>query len=91
MPVHSAEARAALDTIFLTKLKGTGLYGGARRPDESILQGVRDAVAFVRYWTAESGPQPLTLDDDRAAQVDEGWVPVRTADGPGFLLWPNSD
>ncbi len=78
--------------MFLTELRGVGLWGGTRRPDEAVLRSARDAVALVRYWpNDENGPVPLALDHKREAEVDEAWLPVTTPHGPGYLLWPNSD
>ncbi len=92
VPVHSAEARKALDRLFLTEIRGVGLWAGTRRPDEGVLRAARNAVALVRYWpNDENGPVPLTLDDERAAEADEAWLPVKTPHGAGYLLWPNSD
>ncbi len=92
VPVHSGEARKALDRLFLTRLRGVGLWAGSRRPDETVLRSAREAVALVSYWpNDEDGPVPLALDEGRAAEVDEAWLPVKTPHGPGYLLWPNSD
>ncbi|MGM1060082.1 DUF6210 family protein [Saccharothrix sp. Mg75] len=36
-------------------------------------------------------PHPLLLDGSRMSEADEAWVPVLTPDGPGVLVWSNSD
>ncbi|MGW9028169.1 DUF6210 family protein [Streptomyces sp. NPDC055722] len=36
-------------------------------------------------------PTALVLDESRLAEIDEAWVPVVTPDGPGVLVWENSD
>ncbi|MGO4755221.1 DUF6210 family protein, partial [Streptomyces sp. 2MCAF27] len=36
-------------------------------------------------------PRSLRLDEGRLAEADEAWIPVTTPDGPGELLWCNSD
>ncbi|MER5644869.1 DUF6210 family protein [Streptosporangium sp. NPDC002524] len=33
----------------------------------------------------------LRVDESRMAVLDEAWIPVITADGPGILTWSNSD
>ncbi|MFD9003063.1 DUF6210 family protein [Streptomyces sp. NPDC059582] len=33
----------------------------------------------------------MRLDENRIRDTDEAWVPVITPDGPGLLLWANSD
>jgi integrase len=47
-------------------------------------------------YSARQGPEHilrrrLRLDDGRLDDLDEAWVPVLTSDGPGVLVWPNSD
>jgi hypothetical protein len=34
---------------------------------------------------------PLRIDEERADELDEAWVPVLTPDGPAYLAWVNSD
>ncbi|MDX8149202.1 DUF6210 family protein [Lentzea sp. BCCO 10_0061] len=33
----------------------------------------------------------LRLDESRIREADEAWIPVITPDGPGLLVWCNSD
>jgi hypothetical protein len=33
----------------------------------------------------------LEVDEERADELDEGWVPVLTPDGPAYLAWVKSD
>ncbi|WP_425427549.1 DUF6210 family protein [Actinomadura meyerae] len=62
-------------------------------------QRLRSAVAKVAFYgsaaTSEglnvSSPRNLELDEERLRELDEAWVPVITADGPGILVWQNSD
>jgi hypothetical protein len=94
VPVHSPAARAMLDDVFVRDLKGTGLWGGQRAPSPEIVERVAKAVSLVRYWEANpdaAEPRSLELDRDRLKEIDEAWLPVRTPDGPGVLIWPNSD
>ncbi|MFD8822116.1 DUF6210 family protein [Streptomyces sp. NPDC059605] len=37
------------------------------------------------------GPHTLGPDGSRPRDVDEAWVPVIAPDGPGVLLWADSD
>ncbi|MFJ9706886.1 DUF6210 family protein [Streptomyces sp. NPDC101234] len=51
-------------------------------------------AAFHLYGSANQDdlyPARLALDETRLADVDEAWVPVVTPDGPGVLVWENSD
>lgn len=94
VPVASAEARRLLDALFVTELRGTGLWGGHRAPDADIVRKVAEAVTLIPYWDAagdDTRPTPLQLDESRLQDVDEAWLPVVTPDGPGVLVWPNSD
>ncbi|MEV5707323.1 DUF6210 family protein [Actinoallomurus sp. NPDC052274] len=47
------------------------------------------------YYAAGSASSARTsvseADDVRISEADEAWVPVRTPDGPGILVWCNSD
>ncbi|WP_407924527.1 DUF6210 family protein [Actinomadura physcomitrii] len=51
----------------------------------------------MALWPSGRGPDEadtrshLQIDDDRIEGLDEAWVPVRTPDGPGVLVWCNSD
>lgn len=81
-----------LREIFVGELKGQG----ARRLDwpADRLDRLRAAVAFHVYGSANRDdlfPLPLVLDESRLSEVDEAWVPVVTPDGPGVLVWENSD
>jgi uncharacterized protein DUF6210 len=103
LPVHGVpagdceEALAALREIFERDLGGAGWRGGAL-PGQ-LMARLRDAVGKIAV--EESGQtagdllsrarKRLVLDEDRLGELDEAWVPVLTADGPGFLVWNNSD
>ncbi|MGW2646638.1 DUF6210 family protein [Streptomyces sp. NPDC001393] len=78
--------------IFVGAWKGHG----ARHADwpPALLDRLRAAVASHVYGSANRDdlfPTPLALDESRLADVDEAWVPVVTPDGPGVLVWENSD
>jgi hypothetical protein len=52
------------------------------------------AVEGIRYWTGDElneTPSPLRLDKQSLRDADEAWAPVLTPDGPGTLVWFNSD
>jgi hypothetical protein len=56
---------------------------------------LREAVGRIPFWTSHADSDErnlLAFDDSRLADADEAWgVPVRTSDGPGMLVWNNSD
>lgn len=65
-------------------------------PADEPLRRLQDAVGRIPFWTCTSDGQGeerhmLAVDVSRLADVDEAWVPVRTPDGPGVLLWFNPD
>lgn len=93
-PVFSIEARQVFDEVFLGEMRGSGVYGGGWDLTDAVLTKLAEAVARIHYWNADPEqptPSPLILDVARAAEIDEAWLPVTTADGPGILMWPNSD
>jgi hypothetical protein len=63
---------------------------GERDWPENQLQTLRAAVSLIRYWTGDEPAQPA-VDEDRMTELDEARVPVLTPDGPGVLMWHNSD
>ncbi len=103
IPVHGAgmggggESLATLRDIFERELGGSGWPGGEL--PGPVMARLRDAVAKVPF--CESGrtaddvlariERPLEVDAARLDELDEAWLPVVTGDGPGFLLWRNSD
>ena len=92
VPVDGTAARPTFDEVFLGKLKGTGSWG--KSVEEPLVAMIRQAVATIRFWPDTQGPatvELLRLDEGRLAELDEAWIPVLTSDGPGVLMWPNSD
>lgn len=72
--------------------------GTGREWSTRVLDLLRIAVAeFAAYDSSDRAasdqlwPVPLALDESRLGEVDEAWVPVVTPDGPGVLVWENSD
>ncbi|MGA5819691.1 DUF6210 family protein [Kitasatospora sp. NPDC094028] len=69
------------------------LFEGPRGADDRHGR-LRALVAGVVYWACDGQaeePHGLRVDESRAGEIDEAWVPVLTPDGPGVLVWPNSD
>jgi hypothetical protein len=82
------EARAGLDRLFLADLGGNGVQD-EDRPE--AVERVRDAIQQIWYRGTGDRMAPLQVDDARAGELDEAWVPVLTPDGPAYLAWSNSD
>lgn len=92
VPVAGAGALGALRELFERDFRGTGTWNYCWPDGER--DEVARIVAGVRYWTSDGRteePHALRLDESRMHEVDEAWVPVHTPDGPGVLVWPNSD
>lgn len=86
VPVAAPEALAELRQLFERRLRGCGVSGGGFR-DEHLLR-LREIVGTIRYWASD---EPALLVFEEGEHFDEAWVPVRTPDGPGVLVWRNSD
>ena len=56
---------------------------------------LRAAVSELVVWGIASrnaeDPTFLELDETRLDETEEAWVRVLTPDGPGVLVWQNSD
>ncbi|MCC5477314.1 DUF6210 family protein [Streptomyces barringtoniae] len=92
IPVFGRGLDQELKDIFVGELKGHGARRGGWPP--ALLDRLRAAVALHVYGSANRDdlfPTPLALDESRLADIDEAWVPVVTPDGPGVLVWENSD
>ncbi|MFJ4983648.1 DUF6210 family protein [Streptomyces sp. NPDC088732] len=92
IPLLGRDLDDDLKAIFVGELKGRG----SRRLDwpADLLGRLRAAVAFFVRGSANRDdlfPTPLVLDESRLSEADEAWVPVLTPDGPGVLVWENSD
>jgi hypothetical protein len=82
------DARAELDRLFVVDLGEDGVPGGART---EALRAVGAAIRHIWYRGTGDRMAALEVDEERADELDEGWVPVRTPDGPGYLAWVKSD
>ncbi|HEY6795944.1 MAG TPA: DUF6210 family protein [Kineosporiaceae bacterium] len=101
VPVQAPLSKSDLDDIFLNQLRGAGTGSRYREhPTISpILERLTRAVEQIGIYMSPNGlapigdgePQALRIDPDRVSEIDEAWVPVLTPDGPGVLIWPNSD
>ena len=103
MPVHAApmggggQALAMLREIFERDLGGAGWPGGPL--PAHLMARLHDAVQEVTFCAPgrtagdllSREQKPLLPDQSRLTELDEAWVPVIAADGPGVLVWNNSD
>lgn len=81
-------ARETLDRLFLVDLGGSGVRDEDR---SAALRTVGGAIAQIWYSGTGDRMVPLEIDEARADELDEAWVPVLTPDGPAYLAWVNSD
>ncbi|WP_086829905.1 DUF6210 family protein [Allokutzneria sp. NRRL B-24872] len=92
VPLFSAGEMNALAELFEKDFGGAGTWNHTWPDDKA--NKLREIVGAIRYWTSDEvsdEPHALRLDESRWGDVDEAWVPVITPDGPGVLLWFNSD
>ncbi|MEU9792807.1 DUF6210 family protein [Streptomyces sparsogenes] len=92
VPVFAPDALEGLCELFEGHFQGAGTWHHPWTDEE--LARLRELVADVTFWACDGRnekPGPLRLDEDRLAEADEAWLPVTTPDGPGVLLWCNSD
>lgn len=93
LPFYVPGADAGLNDLFVGALRSCG----SRRLDwpPNLLDRLRREVADLHIWGSANqddvSPTPLALDESRLTETDEAWVPVLTPDGPGILVWQNSD
>jgi uncharacterized protein DUF6210 len=93
IPLLGAGLDEELKEIFVGELRGWGTRG-LTWPVE-LLDRLRTAVASFAVYACDRHddlyPTPLVLDESRLDEVAEAWLPVVTPDGPGVLVWENSD
>jgi hypothetical protein len=92
VPMFGPDALDALGELFVTRFRGAGTWNYRWSDDE--LTTLRRIIEGITFWACDEvdeQPHDLMLDDARISEADEAWVPVRTPDGPGILLWFNSD
>ncbi|MEV4256485.1 DUF6210 family protein [Spirillospora sp. NPDC049652] len=92
VPLASPDGLRALRDLFEKDFRGAGTCGFAWPENE--LGRLRQIVESIRYWACDGNsekPHNLRLDESRIREADEAWVPVITPDGPGVLVWFNSD
>jgi Family of unknown function (DUF6210) len=82
------EAKKELDDLFLVDLGMSGVPDDRR---SEVVNRVRSSVQRIWYRGDDPRMVPLQIDESRADELDEAWVPVLTPDGPGYLAWINSD
>jgi hypothetical protein len=81
-----------LRDLFKRHFRGAGSWNHAWPDAEREI--LRRLVGEIVYWACDGSteePCYLRRDESRIGEADEAWVPVVTPDGPGVLLWPNSD
>ena len=92
VPVHGPDSLARLRELFEGHFSGAGTWNYQWRDEE--LNSLRSAVQGICYWACDGlteTPHVLQLDEQQMRNADEAWIPVLTPDGPGILVWFNSD
>jgi hypothetical protein len=93
VPVFGPKGLCQLRELFEEHFRGAGTWSYRWQAGEA--ERLHAAVRGIGYWASgelgATSPCPLQLDEQHLNEADEAWVPVRTPDGPGILVWPNSD
>ncbi|HEX5541004.1 MAG TPA: DUF6210 family protein [Micromonospora sp.] len=92
VPIAGADALDVLRQLFEKDFRGAGTRNYPW-PDEER-DKLRQIIEGIYYWACDGHseePNALRLDESRIREADEAWVPVITPDGPGVLVWFNSD
>lgn len=93
LPMFGQGLDEELARIFIEDLRGHGSRPVVWPPRS--LERLRAAVAELGVYAAvnrdEVYPASLVLDETRLDETEEAWVRVLTPDGPGVLVWQNSD
>jgi hypothetical protein len=92
VPLFGPDELDALRELFEKHFGGAGTWNYRWSDDER--DRLREVVGVLRYWASDGTteePHALRLDESRIGEADEAWVPVITRDGPGVLVWFNSD
>lgn len=92
VPVAGADALDELRQLFEKDFRGAGAWNYQWLGEE--LARLRRIVGGISYWACDelsAEPHALRLDESRIRETDEAWVPVLSPDGPGMLVWSNSD
>jgi Family of unknown function (DUF6210) len=92
VPVLGPGSYVQLRELFEGHFGGAGTRNHRWRDKEK--DSLRELVQGIDYWVGDAlnaTPHPLRLDERHLSDADEAWVPVLTPDGPGVLVWSNSD
>jgi hypothetical protein len=92
VPIAGADALDALRQLFEKDFRGAGTWNYPWLNEER--NRLRQIIGGISYWACDGHseePHPLRLDESRIRDADEAWIPVITPDGPGVLVWFNSD
>lgn len=92
VPVDLSGIAEDLNALFVDELGGSGLGVAGSRPTELLDRLGQLASRVVMAASDKEGVEAsLRLDPGRHHEIDEAWLPVLTPDGPGVLVWQNSD
>jgi hypothetical protein len=92
VPVLGPASYVQLRELFEGHFGGAGTWNHRWRDKE--IESLRQPVQGISYWACDAlnaTPHPLRLDEQHLSDADEAWIPVLTPDGPGILVWSNSD
>jgi len=92
VPVSATQALKQLQGLFEKELKGNGTWGQNIELTEKQYEKLSALVETIPYWgTNSKTPHNLEIDTESLKEIDEAWIPIVSSDGPGVLVWANSD
>jgi hypothetical protein len=94
VPLFRPDALDALRRLFEVDFGGAGTWNYAWPENHRArLRGIIGAIPYCVTDGNSEQQHALVLDEDpnRIRDTDEACVPVLTPDGPGLLVWSNSD
>ena len=93
VPGYGPDSLTQLRGLFERHFRGAGTWNYRWKDDEIV--SLRKTVADIMYWASDElgagTPSRLQLDEQRLSEAEEAWILVLMPDGPGILVWPNSD
>lgn len=89
VPLFAPDAHETLLNMFHFELQQTGQNRSPYRWLPGQRERVVDAIESIDYWASDDIHEKLVMLSPHT--IEEAWVPVKASDGPGVLVWENTD
>jgi hypothetical protein len=93
VPENGSILSAPLRAVFHRGKSCMWGWAGLELPTDrrATLDTLIEAIPYWQHTSDEDIQSRLCVDQERASQIAEAWIPVQTPDGPGVLLFNNCD